>query len=43
MPERPVADHPVPGGGKRVVIGHLDEAVPALAGETGTHIIADDA
>ena len=31
------------GGGKRVVIGHLDEAVPALAGETGTHIIADDA
>ena len=31
------------GGGKRVVIGHLDEAVSALTGETGTHIIADDA
>ena len=31
------------GGGKRVVIGHLDDAVSALTGETGTHIIADDA
>jgi carbamate kinase len=30
------------GGGKRVVIGHLSEAMPALSGETGTHILADD-
>ena len=30
------------GGGKRVVIGHLTEAMPALRGETGTHILADD-
>ncbi|MSO54281.1 MAG: carbamate kinase [Rhodospirillales bacterium] len=29
------------GGGRRAVIGHLDEAVPALAGEAGTHIVAD--
>lgn len=28
-------------GGKRVVIGRLDEAVPALKGETGTHIVPD--
>jgi carbamate kinase len=31
------------GGGKHVVIGHLEEALPALKGETGTHILADDA
>lgn len=31
------------GGGKRVVIGHLEEALPALRGETGTHIVPDDA
>ena len=31
------------GGGKRVVIGHLEEALPALKGETGTHVLADDA
>jgi carbamate kinase len=30
-------------GGKRVVIGHLDEALPALRGETGTHVVPDDA
>ncbi len=30
------------GGGERVVIGHLDRAVAALTGETGTHIVADD-
>ena len=30
------------GGGKRVVIGHLSAAMPALRGETGTHILADD-
>ena len=29
-------------GGKRVVIGHLDEALPALRGETGTQILPDD-
>ena len=31
------------GGGKRVVIGHLEEALPALRGEAGTHVLADDA
>ncbi len=31
------------GGGKHVVIGHLDDALPALIGETGTHILGDDA
>ena len=30
------------GGGKRVVIGHLSEAMAALRGDTGTHILADD-
>lgn len=30
-------------GGKRVIIAKLDEAVPALNGETGTHIEADHA
>jgi carbamate kinase len=29
-------------GGKRVVIARLDEAVPALKGETGTHIVPDE-
>ena len=29
------------GGGKRVMIGRLEEAVPVLRGESGTHIIAD--
>ena len=29
------------GGGKRVVIAKLDQAVPALRGETGTHIVPD--
>jgi carbamate kinase len=28
-------------GGKRVVIGHLNEALPALRGETGTHVVPD--
>ena len=28
------------GGGKRVIIAHLEEAMPALRGETGTHIVA---
>ena len=29
------------GGGKRAIIGRLDEALPALQGKTGTHITAD--
>ena len=29
------------GGGRRVVIGHLDEALAALYGETGTHVTHD--
>lgn len=29
------------GGGERVTIGHLDEALPALREETGTHIVPD--
>lgn len=31
----------IEGGGKRAIIGHLDEALPALQGKTGTHIIPD--
>ena len=31
------------GGGKRVVIGRMEEAVAALTGDTGTHIVPDDA
>jgi carbamate kinase len=31
------------GGGERAVIAHLEEAMPALCGETGTHFTADDA
>jgi len=30
------------GGGNRVIIAQLEEAMPALRGETGTHIVADD-
>jgi carbamate kinase len=30
-------------GGERVIIGHLDDAMAALRGETGTHVLADDA
>lgn len=30
------------GGGERVIIAKLEEAMPALRGETGTHIVADD-
>jgi carbamate kinase len=29
------------GGGRRVMIGRLEDAVPVLRGETGTHIVAD--
>ncbi len=28
-------------GGQRVIIAHIDDAVAALRGETGTHIVAD--
>ncbi|MDA7948209.1 MAG: carbamate kinase [Hyphomicrobiaceae bacterium] len=30
------------GGGERVIIAHLDKAMPALRGETGTHVVAGD-
>jgi len=30
------------GGGERVVIGHLDDAMAALRGEAGTQIVSDD-
>ena len=30
------------GGGERVIVAHLDEAMAALHGETGTHIVPDD-
>ncbi len=29
-------------GGERVIVGHLDQAMAALTGETGTHIVAED-
>lgn len=31
----------IQGGGKRAIIAHLNEALPALRGETGTHIFPD--
>ena len=31
----------IEGGGKRAIIGHLNEALPAIRGETGTHIVCD--
>ena len=31
----------IEGGGKRVTIGHLEEAKPALLGKAGTHIFPD--
>ena len=31
------------GGGTRAVIGHLEEALPALRGDAGTQIVHDDA
>ena len=30
------------GGGKRVIIGDLKQALPALLGETGTHVVVGD-
>lgn len=32
----------IEGGGERVIIARLDEAMPALEGRTGTHVCADD-
>src|SRR5205814_4087486 len=29
------------GGGRRAIIGHLDRAAAALAGSSGTHVVAD--
>ena len=31
------------GGGERVIIGYLNDAMGALRGDSGTHIVADDA
>lgn len=31
----------IEGGGERVIIAHLNEAIPALNGDAGTHIVAD--
>ncbi len=31
------------GGGRRAIIAHLNEGLPALRGETGTHILPDGA
>ncbi|MBX2825979.1 MAG: carbamate kinase [Gammaproteobacteria bacterium] len=32
----------IEGGGQRVVIGHLEEAMDALSGRSGTHIVTDN-
>ena len=32
----------IAGSGERVIIAHLDEAIAALRGENGTHVVADD-
>lgn len=31
----------IAGGGRRAIIAHLEQALPALQGETGTHVVAD--
>lgn len=31
----------IEGGGRRAIIGHLNDALPAVKGETGTHILPD--
>ena len=31
----------IDGGGRRAIIGHLNEALPAIRGETGTHIVRE--
>jgi len=40
-PKVQAAIHFLEGGGRRAIITSLDAAVPALRGETGTHIVAD--
>lgn len=30
------------GGGQRVIVAHIDDAMAALRGDTGTHIVADE-
>jgi carbamate kinase len=40
-PKVEAAIHFLEGGGKRAIITSLDTAVPALRGETGTHIVPD--
>jgi carbamate kinase len=32
----------VEGGGRCAIVTSLDQAVPALRGETGTHIVPDE-
>jgi carbamate kinase len=29
-------------GGRRAIIAHLEQALPALTGDAGTHVVADD-
>lgn len=40
-PKVEAAIHFLEGGGKRAIIASLENALPALRGETGTHILAD--
>ncbi|HEY0886368.1 MAG TPA: carbamate kinase [Ramlibacter sp.] len=40
-PKVQAAIHFLEGGGRRAIITSLESAVPALRGETGTHIVAD--
>ena len=40
-PKVEAAIHFIEGGGKRAIIASLENALPALRGETGTHIVAD--
>ena len=42
-PKVEAAIHFLEGGGKRAIIASLENALPALRGETGTHIVADPA
>ena len=41
-PKVDAAIHFLEGGGRRAIITSLDDAVPALRGETGTHIVPDE-
>ena len=41
-PKVDVAMRFVESGGEPVIIAHLDEAMAALRGENGTHVVADD-